>query len=195
MVSLIEMDTTERGGHRLGRAPRGRGNGGPGFLAALAIGGLALGVLAITAACTTQDEAVSSMTDRQAEVATRGSTVMPFELERTTHNFQKTSDGGLQTVTADDARDTEQVHLIREHLSAEARRFTEGDFGDPAAIHGAAMPGLAELAEAGSAITIEYRELADGAAIRYSTSDPALVTALHHWFDAQVSDHGQHARQ
>ena len=118
---------------------------------------------------------------------------MPFDLERTTHTFQDMPDGGLQTVTADDPEDAEQVRLIREHLSAEAQRFAAGDFGDPANIHGAAMPGLAELSQAGGAIEIEYSELTDGAAIRYSTEDPALVAALHRWFDAQVSDHGQHA--
>ena len=118
---------------------------------------------------------------------------MPFDLERTTHLFQKMPDGGLQTVTSDDPADTEQVGLIRTHLRAEAERFAAGDFGDPAQIHGAMMPGLAELSAAAGAIHIEYSEVADGAAIRYSTDDPALVSALHLWFDAQVSDHGVHA--
>ncbi|MGX7671207.1 hypothetical protein [Plantactinospora sp. DSM 117369] len=31
------------------------------------------------------------------------------------------------------------------------------------------------------------------ARITYTTSDPAIVTALHAWFDAQVSDHDVHA--
>jgi hypothetical protein len=37
--------------------------------------------------------------------------------------------------------------------------------------------------------------LSNGAQIRYSTKDPALVMALHQWFAAQRADHGHHAVQ
>ena len=39
---------------------------------------------------------------RQGEVAARGAKVMPFDLEQTTHVFQKLDDGGLQKVVAKD---------------------------------------------------------------------------------------------
>ncbi|MEX1255133.1 MAG: aspartate carbamoyltransferase [Dehalococcoidia bacterium] len=154
-----------------------------------AVGGIAFGVGRLTAGGGSE----SDLGDRQADVAERGATVMPFDLERTTHVFSQTADGGLQTVTADDPQDAEQVRLIREHLKSEAARFAAGDFSDPAQIHGSAMPGLAELSAAGGAIEIEYSDVPDGAAIRYATEDPALASALHRWFDAQVSDHGDHA--
>ncbi|GIH81095.1 hypothetical protein [Planobispora longispora] len=131
--------------------------------------------------------------DRRREVAAKGRTVMPFDLDRTTHRFTKAGDGGVQTVTADDPADASQVRLIREHLTEEAARFGRGDFGDPASIHGERMPGLRELSAGYRRIAVSYEELADGAGLTYTTSDPALVTALHAWFDAQVSDHGEHA--
>lgn len=62
-----------------------------------------------------------------------------------------------KTVTSDDPADAEQVSLIRMHLRAEADRFATGDFGDPAQIHGAMMPGLAELSAAAGAIRIELQ--------------------------------------
>ena len=43
-------------------------------------------------------------------------------------------------------------------------------------------------------IDITYAEIPRGAEIRYGTSDPALVTAVHEWFDAQLRDHGEHAQ-
>jgi hypothetical protein len=55
------------------------------------------------------------------------------------------------------------------------------------------MPGLSELSKGYQRITTGYAELPNGARITYTTDDPALVTALHSWFDAQVSDHGSHA--
>jgi hypothetical protein len=130
---------------------------------------------------------------RQDEVAARGAEVMPFDLDRTTHVFTDLPDGGLQMVTADDPGDAEQVRLIREHLRQEAAAFAQGDFGDPAAIHGEEMPGLAALRAGADRIEVAYEDLPDGAQLRYTSSEPALVAALHDWFDAQVSDHGSHA--
>jgi hypothetical protein len=131
--------------------------------------------------------------DRQAEVAARGGAVMPFDLERTTHIFEPRDDGGLQTVTADDPADADQVRLIQEHLQVEARQFQRGDFADPASIHGASMPGLAELQAGAGRIQVAYAALPNGGQIRYTTADAGLISALHAWFAAQLADHGPHA--
>jgi hypothetical protein len=40
---------------------------------------------------------------------------------------------------------------------------------------------------------IEYRDLPNGAEIRYSSMVPDIAQAVHEWFDAQLSDHGRHA--
>lgn len=131
--------------------------------------------------------------DRQAEVAERGASVMPFDLERTTHQFTKTDTGGVQTVVVDNPQDTNQITLIRQHLTAEVDRFRRGDFTDPASIHGSQMPGLQALRAHGGRITIDYETTPDGARVTYTTYDAELRNALHHWFDAQLSDHGPHA--
>lgn len=131
---------------------------------------------------------------RLDEVERRGAEVMPFSLERTVHVFTKTERGGLQQVLARDDADAGQVALIREHLQQVAGRFARGDFTDPAAIHGDDMPGLEELRRARSGqIEVVYGELPRGAQIEYATRDPALIAALHRWFDAQLSDHARHA--
>ncbi|MFF3444657.1 hypothetical protein [Streptosporangium sp. NPDC002721] len=130
---------------------------------------------------------------RQADIAAKGSQVMPFDLERTTHRFTKSATGGLQTVTADDPADARQITLIREHLTHEAARFNRGDYGAPASIHGTDMPGLRELEQGHRHIDIRHTPTPAGAQLTYTTSDPSLVKALHAWFDAQVSDHGRHA--
>ena len=136
--------------------------------------------------CAAREEASP---ERRAEVAARGALVMPFDLAKTTHRFESLPDGGRQTVSALEP-DSQQVRLIREHLRQEAERFSRGDFGDPAAIHGHDMPGLAELRRGAARITVTFSELPTGAELRYQTSEPALLTALHHWFAAQRRDHG-----
>ncbi|WP_051771054.1 hypothetical protein [Lentzea albidocapillata] len=118
---------------------------------------------------------------------------MPFDLERTTHQFTKTDTGGVQTVIADDPQDTTQITLIQQHLTAEADRFRRGDFTDPARIHGNEMPGLETLRAHDGRITIDYENTRDGARVTYTTTGTDLRNALHAWFDAQSGDHGPHA--
>jgi hypothetical protein len=130
---------------------------------------------------------------RQEEVATRGAQVMPFDLEQTMHVFQPLADGGLQTVTAKDPSNSAQIALIQAHLKEEAEKFRQGDFSDPARIHGEDMPGLAALQAGARQIEIQYTPLPNGAQIRYATQEPALILALHQWFAAQLADHGHHA--
>jgi len=131
--------------------------------------------------------------NRHEEVATRGATVMPFDLEQTMHVFQKLENGGLQKVVVKDPSNKKQIALIQAHLREESERFRKGDFSDPAKIHGENMPGLAELKSGTGKIDVVYTHLPDGAQIRYTTKDSTLLMAIHHWFDAQLSDHGRHA--
>ena len=132
--------------------------------------------------------------DRLDDVAKRGAHVMPFSLEQTTHIFSKTEKGGMQSVIVKDSSNAEHIKLIREHLSKISQEFIQGDFSDPAKIHGEDMPGLVELKAAQPGlIKIVYRELPNGAEIDYSTDDTKLIEAIHKWFDAQLSDHARHA--
>jgi hypothetical protein len=131
--------------------------------------------------------------NRRAQAADRGAEVMPFDLDATTHHFEPVDDGLVETVVADEPIDDEQVGLIQEHLQEEAGRFSRGDYGDPAAIHGDDMPGLADLEAGADAITIDYEAVDDGATVTFTTDDPQLVDALHRWAAAQTADHGDHA--
>ncbi|WER50289.1 aspartate carbamoyltransferase [Cupriavidus sp. WKF15] len=141
--------------------------------------------------------AQSADTQRQAEVAKLGADVMPFSLRATTHVFTKTRDGGTQRVVAkDDASDVTQVRLVREHLQLIQKQFQAGDFSGPSYIHGNEMPGLAQLKAAKPGqISITYMDVARGGELSFRTTEPSLVSALHAWFDTQVSDHGADAME
>ena len=136
----------------------------------------------------------SANPQRIDDVARRGAEVMPFDLNATTHVFTKTPDGGVQSVVAKNPHDARQVRLIRSHLKDIQAQFRKGDFSGPSHIHGHDMPGLAQLQAARPGqVRMAYAELPDGAQLTYSTKAPELVTALHAWFDAQLSDHGPDA--
>lgn len=131
----------------------------------------------------------------QQHVHGHGHDVMPFDLAQTLHVFRMSEDGGVQqVVTRVQPPDAAQVALIRQHLAMEAAAFAKGDFGDPGRLHGPAMPGLRELQAGARGIEVQYQALPDGAQIRLRTSDIKLVTAIHRWFGAQLSEHGADAR-
>ena len=156
--------------------------------AALVLGGVGAGVV-------WEALAGDATTARQDEVAQRGGQVMQFDLERTTHVFEKRPEGGVQTVVADDPEDAAEVGKVRAHLREEAEAFAAGRYEDPAAIHGLEMPGLEELQAGADRMSVSYEDVPAGGRIAYATGDDALVRALHAWFDAQVSDHGRHAEE
>jgi hypothetical protein len=131
--------------------------------------------------------------DRQHEVREKGAEVMPFSLDQTLHTFDKTDTGGVQRVRASNAA-VDQVAMIRSHLSSIAQSFNARDFSAPAHIHGADMPGMAEMKAAKPGeLTVGYRELNDGAELDYVSHSPTIIAAIHRWFDAQLADHGSDA--
>lgn len=150
------------------------------------------GIVSILAAAFPASADPAASPPRQATVEQRGESVMPFDMNRTMHMFTPTTSGGVESVVSNDG-DPHQIALIRAHLRKEARAFAHGDFSDPASIHGNDMPGLALLRAGARRITVSYVNAANGASIIYKTPDPTLIAAIHHWFAAQVSDHGAHA--
>ena len=121
-----------------------------------------------------------------------GAGVMPFDLARSLHVFTPLPDGGTQDVVSRDG-DAGQVELIRSHLRHEADAFARGEYGDPGAIHGADMPGLQALSKGAQRMRVQFDPIATGARLRFTSADPALVAALHDWFQAQLRDHGPDA--
>jgi len=130
----------------------------------------------------------------QEHVHRMASGVMPFDISRTVHVFRMTESGGVERVVAKQPDAADQVALIQRHLREEAARFARGDYSDPASLHGAAMPGLKELQAGAPRIKVAYSSLPDGGQITFETSDVHLLTAIHRWFGAQLSEHGADAR-
>ncbi len=139
--------------------------------------------------------AISSMADTaQQHVHDASHGVMPFDMSKTEHIFKMTTVGGEQRVVARAPVAGEQVAMIRQHLAHEAAGFAKGDFGDPARLHGASMPGLSELAAEPKSIKVSYRDVANGGQITFEGANLRMVTAIHRWFGAQLSEHGADAK-
>ena len=128
----------------------------------------------------------------QATVEKQSERVMPFKMDESMHVFSPSVSGGTQTVLVHGG-DARQVALVRAHLRKEAAAFARGDFADPASIHGGRMPGLRVMHERASEIRVRYSDVPRGARIAYAAQAPAVIAAIHAWFEAQVHDHGSHA--
>jgi len=131
---------------------------------------------------------------QQEHIHQMSHSVMPFDISKTTHIFRMTEAGGVQRVLAKDESATDQIALIRQHLKHEAERFQRSDYSDPAKLHGEGMPGLKELQAHGSEIKVSYADLPAGGEITFETTSLRLLTAIHRWFGAQLSEHGADAK-
>ena len=131
---------------------------------------------------------------RQEHVHQMAHSVMPFDISKTVHIFKMTESGGVQKVITKDQGAADQISLIQQHLKHEAEKFQQGDYSDPAKLHGADMPGIKDLQAGASSIKVTYKALPSGAEITFETTDLHLLTALHRWFGAQLSEHGADAR-
>jgi hypothetical protein len=131
---------------------------------------------------------------QQEHVHGTSHSVMPFDMAKTTHVFRMTETGGVQRVVLKGRKYTDHVVLIQKHLREEAERFQHGDYSDPAKLHGVTMAGLTELQIGAQRVTVSYSDLPDGAQITFQTTDPHLLTAIHRWFGAQLSEHGADAK-
>ena len=125
----------------------------------------------------------------QNMVMERGAEVMPFDQSQDAHMFLPSITGGVVEIVVHDMDET-QIQLVRSHLLQEAARFARGDYSDPAYIHGKEMPGLTQLASRASRVSVRYFETPSGAAILLTSTDQALVLAIHQWLAAQQRDHG-----
>ena len=125
----------------------------------------------------------------QADMGARAAEVMPFDLDATHHTFTKTDQGGVEEIVAIDPADDRNIALIRSHLEFESAEFRNGNFSDPARIHGMDMPGLQELEAGASRVDVRYEAISSGGRITYSSDEPELIVALHAWFDRQTTDH------
>jgi hypothetical protein len=137
---------------------------------------------------------VSAQVTQQEHVHQMSPGVMPFDMSKTVHVFRMTEQGGVERVVSRSAGASDEIALIRQHLQHEAEQFQKGNYSDPAKLHGAQMPGLEELRQAASRIKVSYAALPNGAEITFAATDLHLVTAVHRWFGAQLSEHGPDAQ-
>jgi hypothetical protein len=128
------------------------------------------------------------------EVHQRTQQTLPYPLDQTLQTFTKTVHGGVQHVIAKSTDNPQLIKSIQAHLLKIANEFKKGDFSTTERIHGANLPGLAQLKKAEiDDIKFDYKTLEKGAQIHFSTEYPQYVEALHEWFDAQINDHGNDA--
>ena len=131
---------------------------------------------------------------RQIEIRSKSAEVMPFSLDKTTHYFSKTENGGVEEVSVKSESEGGEIELIRAHLKEISLDFTKGDYSKVKYIHGGSMPGIKVLEKNFRDVEIIYSESAKGARIEYKSNRKEIINAIHNWFDAQLADHGNDAR-
>ena len=100
--------------------------------------------------------------------------------------LEKTDQGGVEVVLARDANDVAEVERLRASLREQVAQFQQGRYQDPAREHGMVMPGSRELEAGYASVQVAYADVPAGGRITYVANGPALVDALHAWFDRRA---------
>jgi len=123
------------------------------------------------------------------EVQQRTQQVVPYALDQTQLTFTRTVHAAFSMLSPI-SRQYPANKIDPGKSTKMANDFRRGDFlwrtNTWRRYAGASAVKKAETDD----IKYEYKELPNGAQIHYSTEYPQYVQALHEWFDAQMSEHG-----
>jgi hypothetical protein len=161
----------------------------------LTLGFLFISIAAATAAqkssipTQAHDHAATSDDQHHADVNRRGSQVMGFDQEKTTHHFRLKEDGGAIEVEANDPKDRNSRDQIRQHLSHIAQMFADGDFTAPMLIHAQTPPGIPVMKRLKADIKYRFEEIERGGRVRITTANREALAAIHEFLRFQINDH------
>jgi hypothetical protein len=128
--------------------------------------------------------------DHHSSMQKRGSAVMGFDQEETTHHFNLFTDGGAIDVSVKNSADTKNRDAIRSHLPHIATMFAEGNFDAPMLVHDSKdVPGTKSMAARKATIQYRYVETPAGGRVDIVTSDPESLSAVHEFLRFQIADH------
>ena len=148
--------------------------------------------IAISVACVpdaeTRRRADAAADSEFAGVQSRGAQAMGVDQYTSTHVFEPLPDGGRISLQRDDA-DSVGTAQIRAHMEQISRAFASGDFTLPGFVHAQEVPGTAQMTAKRESITYTVESLPRGGAVRLSSTDTAVVRAIHEFLAFQRSDH------
>ncbi|HMK23709.1 MAG TPA: hypothetical protein VK466_15365, partial [Terriglobales bacterium] len=116
----------------------------------------------------------------------RGEKGMGFSQAATTHHFLLKPEGGVISVSANDAKDTDSRDHIRMHLRHIARAFSESDFDIPMFVHDQEPPGVPVMKRLAKEIRYEFRETDRGGEAAISSKSTEAVQAIHDFLAFQI---------
>ena|SRR5258708_780587 len=127
--------------------------------------------------------------EHKADVEKLGDIAMGFPHDQTTHHFRLLTDGGAIEVTVNDAKDVENLGMIRMHLKHIVSMFSNGDFSIPMFVHSQAPPGVTEMKDKQADISYTFEELPTGGRVRITTANHDARNAVHDFLTFQIADH------
>jgi hypothetical protein len=134
---------------------------------------------------------VSQSSKRSAQSDHSAQVTGPYDPNLVTVTYVATDTGGVQRVRANESGDAAQIGRIRATLQHLADDFRNADLGNGASAKRAEMSALATLVAAPhGALRTMFVEIRGGAEVRFIADDPAVIAAVHQWFDAMRNPSG-----
>jgi hypothetical protein len=133
--------------------------------------------------------AVPAFCQHDQSMNNRGTQVMGFSQEKTTHHFVLTFDGGIIDARANDLKDTKSRDEIRMHFQHIAQMFAGGDFTDPMLVHATNVPGTTAMKQLKGELHWDFIETPRGAKLVITADNKPALDALHEFLKFQIEDH------
>jgi hypothetical protein len=90
--------------------------------------------------------------------------------DKTAHHFRLFSDGGGIEVTVNDNKDSQNLQVIRSHLTHIVTMFSNGEFSIPMFVHDQVPPGVPAMKEKRGEISYSFEELPAGGRVQTRNS-------------------------
>src|SRR5437868_4148143 len=150
---------------------------------------LVLGLLAVMAACSPEQNKSVAADTAFASMQQRGATVMGVDQYTSAHIFEDLPDGGRILLDRDDSTDATGIAAIRTHMRDIAESFRAGDFSRPFEVHAQNVPGTEVMTRRRAAITYAASDRPRGGEVRIQSSDTTAVHAIHEFLAFQRDAH------
>jgi hypothetical protein len=88
-----------------------------------------------------------------------------------------------------DSKDSQNLEVIRSHLTHIVTMFSNGEFSIPMFVHGQIPPGVPVMKEKRAEIFFSFEELPAGGRVRIKTTNSDALKAIHEFLRFQIDDH------
>lgn len=143
--------------------------------------------LVVTSGAIAQTEMASVQTPR-AEILSRNSQLLGFDLTKTNQHFYLYKNGGAIDISAKNVDDVGSIAAVRRYLEKQEKLFAKGDIELQKQVYTQLPQSLLTMRKLKDEISFSYTATDEGGALRMFTINKDARQAIHDYLKSQIVD-------